>query len=146
MLLMTGNFPNVYEMAAGNALPPPSPPPPSPPPPSPPPPTTIASCQVSYGIVNQWNTGFQANIIISNRASTAVSGYTLAWKFAGGETIRGGWNATFAENGTSVTASNPAGNWNGTIGAGSSVTFGFIGNGTGRVPASFTLNGAACQT
>jgi hypothetical protein len=76
-----------------------------------------------------------------------VSGYTLAWNFSASETISGGWNATFAQSGSSVTASNPAGNWNGTIGAGGgSVTFGFIGTGTGRVPAGFTLNGDSCQT
>jgi len=32
--------------------------------------------------------------------------------------MSGGWNATFVQNGTTVTASNPAGNWNGTIGTG----------------------------
>jgi len=151
MLLMTGNFPNIYEVAAGSPNPPaPVPPPPVPPPPVPPPPVppppTIGACQVSYGIVNQWNTGFQANITITNRATAAVSGYTLAWNFLAGETISGGWNATFAQSGSSVTASNPAGNWNGTIGAGGgSVTFGFIGTGTGRVPSGFTLNGGSCQ-
>jgi endo-1,4-beta-D-glucanase Y len=145
MLLMSGNFPNVYEMAAGGTPPPPAPPAEAPAPPPPPPPT-ISPCQVSYGIVNQWNTGFQAGITITNRASTAVSGYTLAWNFTAGETISGGWNATYAQSGSSVTASNPAGNWNGTIGAGGSVTFGFIGAGTGRAPAGFTLNGGSCQS
>jgi hypothetical protein len=46
-----------------------------------------------------------------------------------------------------VTASNPANAWNGTIGAGGgSVTFGFIGNGIGRVPARFALNNNACES
>jgi cellulase/cellobiase CelA1 len=119
---------------------PPTPPPPALPPPNPTPAPSV-SCRVSYAIVTQWNTGFQANIVITNQASAPVAGYTLSWDFAAGETINSGWNANFSQTGSSAAASNPANNWNGTIDAdGGSVAFGFIGNGIGRVPARFTLN------
>jgi hypothetical protein len=97
--------------------------------------------------MTQWNTGFHTVITITNRASTAVSGYTLAWNFVAGERISSGWNALYVQNGGSVTASNPAGSWNGTIGAnGGSVSFGFIGTGVPQKPAAFALNGAGCQS
>jgi endo-1,4-beta-D-glucanase Y len=113
MLLMTGNLPNFYEMAAGGTPtpepppppqpPPPQPPPPQPPPPPPPPPSSGLQCQVGYQIVTQWNTGFHTVITITNRAGTAISGYTLAWNFLGGERISSGWNALYVQNGGAPT-------------------------------------------
>ena len=111
-------------------------------------PSGSAVCSVDYAIVNQWDTGFQANIIITNLGSTAVQGYTLAWNFTGGQQFGSGWNATFNQSGTAVTAGNVAGHWNGTIQPnGGSVSFGFVGShtGTNNVPASFTLNGQLCN-
>ena len=103
---------------------------------------------MDYSFPNQWGGGFQANVTITNNAATAVSGYTLAWDFAGSEQFSSGWNATYAQNGQSMTASNPAGHWNGTIGAnGGTVSFGFIAYHSGDyvVPATFTLNGVVCD-
>jgi predicted carbohydrate-binding protein with CBM5 and CBM33 domain len=106
------------------------------------------SCSVAYDFVNQWGTGFQANITITNHDETAVSGYTLEWDFPGNEDFQSGWNATYSESGSAMTASNPAGHWNGTIGAnGGSVSFGFIAYHTGSygIPGIFTLNGEVCD-
>ena len=87
------------------------------------------SCQVVYTISNQWNTGFTANVAITNNTSTPIQGWTLTWSYANGQQITGAWNATVTQSGANVTASNPASNWNGTIGAnGGSVSFGFQGN------------------
>jgi hypothetical protein len=105
------------------------------------------TCAVDYDIVNQWNTGFQGNIVITNNGSTAINGYTLQWTFEGNEMFASGWNATYSSSGQTVTASNPAGHWNGTIQPnGGTVTFGFQGthNGTVVVPSTFTLNGQVC--
>ena len=154
LLLMTGNFPNFYEMASGSVPPapappepplPPPPPPPAPAPPPPPSPSTSGACAIRYDVVAQWNDGFHANLTVINRSSTAISGYTLGWMFTSGERFSSGWNATYIQNGNSITASNPAGHWNGTIGAnGGSLMFGFIGTGNAGRPASFTLNGSPC--
>ncbi len=110
-------------------------------------PSTGSSCAVDYDIVNQWGNGFQANVTISNSGSSAVAGYTLSWDFANGETVNSGWNATFSQSGTTASASNTAGHWNGTIQPGSSVSFGFTGDhsGTVSVPSAFSLNGALCD-
>ena len=106
-----------------------------------------SSCAVTYDISNQWETGFQANVTITNNSGTAVSGWDLVWTFAGNEQFDSGWNATFATTGQTVTASNVASHWNGTIAAnGGTAAFGMQGthNGNVQVPAAFTLNGTAC--
>ncbi|HKE83527.1 MAG TPA: glycosyl hydrolase family 8 [Vicinamibacterales bacterium] len=152
MLLITGNFPNFYEMSVGSAPPSPSPspsppptPPPPPPPPPAPPPSSGSGCQVSYTIVTQWNSGFHADLTVVNKSATPITGYTLQWAFTSGERFSSGWNATYTQNGSVVTASNPAAHWNGTIGSNASITFGFIGTGTPGRPNGFTLNGVGCQ-
>ena len=104
-------------------------------------------CAVTY-TPNQWNTGFTADVKITNNGSTAIQGWALTWSFANGQQITNSWNATVVQTGANVSASNPAGNWNGTIGAnGGSVSFGFqaMHTGTNARPASFVLNGVACQ-
>ncbi|HTP08700.1 MAG TPA: cellulase family glycosylhydrolase [Anaerolineae bacterium] len=104
-------------------------------------------CAVTY-TVNQWNTGFTADVKITNNSATMISGWTLTWSFANGQQITNVWNATVTQSGATVSASNPASNWNGTIGAnGGSASFGFqaMHNGTNAKPTNFTLNGTACQ-
>ncbi|CAG0935332.1 Exoglucanase/xylanase [Thermoflexales bacterium] len=103
-------------------------------------------CAVTY-TVNQWNTGFTADVKITNNGSAAIPGWTLAWSFANGQQITGSWNATVTQTGANVSASNPAGHWNGTIGAnGGSASFGFQAThtGTNARPMNFALNGTAC--
>jgi hypothetical protein len=97
--------------------------------------------------LNQWNTGFTAEVKPINNGATAISGWTLTWSFANGQQITGSWNATVTQSGANVTASNPAGHWNGTLAAnGGSATFGFQAThtGTNTIPSNFTLNGTAC--
>jgi cellulase/cellobiase CelA1 len=103
---------------------------------------------VNYVIASQWGNGFTANVSITNNTGTAVNGWTLNWTHAAGQQVTSAWNATVTQTVNNVTASNPAGHWNGTIPAnGGSVSFGFQGTHTGVViiPAAFTLNGQACN-
>ena len=111
-------------------------------------PVVGASCGVAYVVTNEWADGFQANVTITNSASSAVAGYDLTWDFLSGETLNSGWNGTFSQTGTTMSASNPASHWNGTIGAnGGSVSFGFTGShaGTVTIPTNFSVNGAPCN-
>lgn len=147
MLLMTGNFPNIYEIADGN--PPVTPIPPTNTPVVPPTATSPSgggACQVDYVISNDWGSGFQADITITNNTNTAVSGWTLNFAHASGQTVTSAWNATVTQSGNNVSASNPASHWNGTIGVnGAAVSFGLQGNGPAIVPSAFTLNGTTCN-
>ncbi|MEU8210789.1 glycoside hydrolase family 9 protein [Micromonospora sp. NPDC049044] len=94
---------------------------------------------------NNWDTGFTANITITNTGTTAINGWTLAFTFASsGQKIGQAWSANVTQIGTAVTASNLS--YNGTLAPGASTSFGFNGTHTGSTtrPATFTLNGAAC--
>ncbi len=131
---------------------PPSPTPVTPSPTAVPPSPTATSpggapCSVNYSITNQWNTGFTANIVVTNHGATPIQGYTLNWTFTAGQQITSGWNATFAQSGANASAANVASYWNGTIQPnGGTVSFGFQANHTGNnpIPTVFALNGQTC--
>jgi len=94
--------------------------------------------------INAWNTGLTANITITNTASTAVNGWSLAFALPGGQTITSGWNATYSPAAGQVTARNVGHNT--VIAPNGSVTIGFQATHTGNTagPASFALNGTTC--
>jgi hypothetical protein len=101
-------------------------------------------CTVSY-TQNDWGSGATVNITIKNNGTAAINGWNLAWSFSGNQKITNMWNATYTQNGASVTAANQS--YNSTIAAGGSVEFGFNINysGSNAKPTAFTLNGAVCQ-
>ncbi|KKJ93778.1 esterase [Micromonospora sp. HK10] len=126
--------------------PPPTTPPPTTPPPTTPPPTTpppAGECRIGYTI-NAWNTGLTTDVTITNTSSAPVNGWSLAFTLPSGQTITGGWNATYAPASGAVTARNVS--YNATIPANGSVSIGFQATHTGNTgkPTSFTLNGTPC--
>jgi mannan endo-1,4-beta-mannosidase len=108
--------------------------------------TPAGSCSVGYRVVGEWPGGFQGEIVLRNTGTAPVSGWTLAFAFANGQTVTNMWGGTPAQNGGSVTVT-PA-SYTSTIPAAGSVTVGFIGSkgATNTAPATFTLNGATCAT
>ncbi|MDC7122056.1 cellulose-binding domain-containing protein, partial [Cellulomonas fimi] len=106
--------------------------------------TPVGACQVVYG-VNQWNTGFTANVVIKNTSSSALNGWTLTFAFPSGQTITQAWSSVSSQSGSQVTLRNAA--WNGSIAPGGSTQIGFNGahNGTNTAPSAFSLNGTACS-
>ncbi|SBT66935.1 esterase, PHB depolymerase family [Micromonospora sediminicola] len=137
--------------SAPPTTPPPTTAPPTTPPPTTPPPTTAppttpppsGACRVGY-VVNAWNAGLTASVTITNTATSPVNGWSLAFTLPGGQTITGGWNATYAPTSGAVTARNVS--YNGAVAPGGSVTIGFQATHTGNTgsPAAFTLNGSPC--
>ncbi len=107
-------------------------------------PTNGANCQVTYTIVNQWDTGFQTSVDIKNTGSAAINGWTLAWSFANGQSIYQLWNGTYTQSGANVSVTNLS--WNADIAPNGTVSLGFLANwsGTNAKPTSFKLNGANC--
>ena len=67
--------------------------------------------------------------------SAPVTGWTVQWSFADGQSISSSWNAEITTGNGSVSAGNTA--YNGAIGVGASTTFGFVGtwNGTNSAPS-----------
>ena len=114
----------------------------TPPPPPPPPPPT--NCTVAYTLPSSWNNGFVADVRITNNASAAINGWTLAWSFTGDQRITNHWSSSIVQNGPNVSATNAP--WNQTMSPGGSVSFGFqaaFSNANPR-PGVFTLNGTVC--
>ncbi|MFI7518598.1 GH12 family glycosyl hydrolase domain-containing protein [Micromonospora globbae] len=111
------------------------------PPPTTPPPGT--GCAVTY-TPNSWNTGFTADVRITNTGSGTVNGWTLTYQLPVGQQVTNSWNATVSQSGSTVTARNLS--WNGTIAPGGSASFGYQGTLSGAYasPTSFTLNGVPC--
>ncbi|GKQ35225.1 glucanase [Streptomyces sp. A012304] len=101
-------------------------------------------CTVDYKVQNQWDTGFTANVTVTNN-SAAKSSWSVKWAYAGNQRVTSAWNAKVSQSGTAVTAANE--NYNGTLATGASVSFGFQGSysGTNAVPATFTLDGVTCN-
>jgi cellulase/cellobiase CelA1 len=94
--------------------------------------------------VNAWNTGLTASVTLTNTGTTTVDGWRLGFTLPAGQTVTGGWGATYTPSSGSVTATNVA--YNGTIAPGASVSIGYQANhgGDSAAPAAFTLNGTAC--
>src|SRR6185312_15233060 len=103
-----------------------------------------SGCTVSYTVSSQWPGGFGANVEVTNLGS-AVSGWTLTWSFAAGQTITQLWNGSYTQSGAAVIVTNAS--YNGSLATGANATFGFNGswnNSSNPVPTSFSMNGVAC--
>ncbi|WP_260613861.1 cellulose-binding domain-containing protein, partial [Streptomyces sp. WAC07061] len=103
-----------------------------------------AGCKVEYQITNQWNTGFGAQVVVTNTGDP-VTAWTLEWTYANGQQVTQGWNAAITQSGAAVTAKSLS--YNGSLATGGSTSFGFNGShtGTNAVPATFKLNGVTCN-
>jgi endoglucanase len=99
----------------------------------------IAGCE--YVISNEWNTGFTGLIRITNSGTSAVNGWNLSWQYASADRITSSWNAT-------LTGANPYSatnlSWNGSIGVGQSVEFGFQGTKGGATAEKPVVTGSVC--
>jgi glycosyl hydrolase family 62/cellulose binding protein with CBM2 domain len=102
-----------------------------------------AGCSVAYTVSSQWQGGFGATVSITNLGDP-LTGWTLTWSFGAGQTVTQAWNTTLTQSGAAVTAKNVS--YNGSVGTGGSVAFGFNGSWTGSNPAptSFAVNGVTC--
>ncbi|MFF8600130.1 cellulase family glycosylhydrolase [Streptomyces sp. NPDC015232] len=103
------------------------------------------ACTVEYSVTNQWSGGFQGAVSVTNN-STALNGWSLRFAFPAGQTVGQGWGGKWSQSGADVTVVNES--WNAALGTGAKATTGFIASWTGGnpAPASFTLNGAVCDT
>ena len=103
----------------------------------------VTGCTASYTVTSQWSGGFGADVVVRNLGD-ALTGWTVTWTFADGQTVSQAWNATVTQSGSTATARNV--DWNAALAAGGSASFGFIGTwqSANRVPTSVSLNGTAC--
>ncbi|MER7639061.1 glycoside hydrolase family 6 protein [Streptomyces sp. NPDC126522] len=106
--------------------------------------TSSIPCTVDYKVQSQWDTGFTAAVTITNNAAAKTS-WSVKWSYAGNQKVTNAWNTKLSQSGADVTAANES--YNGPLASGGSVSFGFNGSysGTNSVPATFTLDGVACN-
>jgi len=97
----------------------------------------FGACTAAYSVANQWNGGFQGQVTVTV-GSAPISSWTVTWAFPNGQSVTQIWSATETSSGSSVTAHNLS--YNGSLAAGASTTFGFLGswNGTNGVPSPVT--------
>jgi cellulase/cellobiase CelA1 len=65
--------------------------------------------------------------------NAAITGWTVTWTLAGGQSISQAWNGTLSVNGSTVTVRNVS--WNGALAPHAAAQFGFLANGTATAPA-----------
>ncbi|MFI9815719.1 cellulose binding domain-containing protein [Saccharothrix variisporea] len=87
-----------------------------------------------------WGSGYQGKYTIT-AGSTALTGWKLEFDLPAGSTPGSYWDATLASSGNHHTFTNRE--YNGSVAAGASTSFGFLVNGTG-LPANCKLNGQPC--
>ncbi|MBE1877173.1 glycoside hydrolase family 9 protein [Myceligenerans pegani] len=100
------------------------------------------SCTASYTVVNQWDSGFQAEVSVTNTGTETVEDAVVTWEFTNGETISQSWSGTATQAGSAVTVVAPG--WAPDIAPGVTWTFGFIGTGSPVAPSAILLNGTPC--
>ncbi|MEU5718184.1 cellulase family glycosylhydrolase [Streptomyces sp. NPDC020403] len=103
-----------------------------------------AGCRVDYTLSSQWQGGFQAAVKVTNLGAP-VTGWRLGFTWPdGGQKLVQGWNATWSQSGSAVTAAGV--DWNRTLATGAAADLGFTGSFTGAnpMPTAFTLDGVAC--
>lgn len=106
------------------------------------PPGGSGNCK--FTVVDQWNTGFNGSITITNTGTSVINGWAVNWAFTDGSKVANLWNANIS-GANPYSASNLP--WNAKIDPGQSVAFGFTGTkGTANAPApTTTVTGAVCR-
>lgn len=93
---------------------------------------------VSYSAVNDWGSGLQGQIAINNDQAATIQNWRLEFDY--GRAISDIWNAKVVSRvGNHYVVESAS--WNGTIGVGQTVTFGFIAGSGVDAPRNFSLNG-----
>ncbi|WP_051365977.1 cellulose binding domain-containing protein [Hamadaea tsunoensis] len=84
------------------------------------------SCSATYTITNQWPGGFGASVDVKNTGTGAITGWTVKWTFANGQTVTSLWSGNLTQSGANVTVTNMS--YNGALTAGQTTNFGFNGS------------------
>ena len=84
------------------------------------------TCSVALDLSNTWNTGYVAQAKVT--ANSAITSWKVTVTLPSGATATSSWSAT--QTGTSGTVSFANANYNGSLAAGASTTFGFQGTGS----------------
>ncbi|MBQ0897076.1 cellulose binding domain-containing protein [Micromonospora sp. U56] len=104
-------------------------------------PAYAAGATASFVKTSDWGSGWEGKYTITNGGGSTISGWTVSFDLPVGTTVGSYWDALLTSSGQRYTFTNRS--WNGTVAPGASVSFGFLGTGTGS-PTNCLLNGAPC--
>jgi aryl-phospho-beta-D-glucosidase BglC (GH1 family) len=94
---------------------------------------------VAYSTVNDWGSGLQGQIAITNDQGSTIQDWKLEFDYA--RPITELWNAQIVSQvGTHYVVKGVS--WNSTLAVGQSLSFGFIAGAGSTTPTNFVLNGA----
>ncbi|SCG37356.1 cellulose binding domain-containing protein [Micromonospora coxensis] len=103
---------------------------------------STTSCAAAYRVVGQWSGGFQAEVTVTNTGTAPLAGWRLTWSFSNGEKISQAWNATVAQDGSTVTATNAT--FNANLAPATATTLGLLGTAAQNVqPVTLTCTDPA---
>lgn len=101
--------------------------------------SAFASC--TYSIDSEWNTGYVASITLKNDTATSINNWSIGWQYDKNR-VTSSWSAN-------LTGSNPytATNldWNASVGAGQSISFGFQVDKNGGTAERPQIKGTLCN-
>jgi hypothetical protein len=126
---------NSFSVSLNGSSPTPTPTPTHTPTPTPTPTTSgTAACSGTYSVVNSWQGGFQAQVVVKNTGSGTLNGWQLGWTFPGSQAISNLWNGSYTQSGEAVTVSSAS--YDSSLAPGASATVGFTATGTSASPSS----------
>jgi chitinase len=102
---------------------------------------SAASVTASCVKTSDWTTGFEGKCTVTNGTGASISSWKVEFDLNPGS-ISSHWDANRVSSGTHHTFTNLS--WNGTVAAGASVSFGFVGSGSGAL-ANCKVNGSSCS-
>ena len=95
-----------------------------------------SGCTATYRTTNSWDTGFQAEVAVTNTGTSSTRAWSVVLTLASGRTISNLWNGTL----TGSTVTNAP--HNGALAPNAGTTFGFVAN--GQATGGVTV--ASCTT
>lgn len=104
--------------------------------------TAAAAPTATFVKVSDWGSGWEGRYTITNGGSSTLTSWQVDFDLPAGTSIGTYWNALMDRDGQNYRFTNQ--HWNGTVAPGASVTFGFLGSGSGS-PSGCRLNGQPCQ-
>src|ERR1700689_778309 len=67
-----------------------------------------SSCAAAYSVTTDWGSGFTASLTITDNGTTAITGWTVTYSYAGNQTLSSGWNRAWNQPGKGVTVTTEA--------------------------------------
>ncbi|MFI9586108.1 lytic polysaccharide monooxygenase [Streptomyces sp. NPDC052236] len=81
-------------------------------------------CTAAQRTVSTWNGGGQTEVTVTNTSDHPILGWMTEWTLGDGRRIDSLWNGSMTAQGQKVMVHNA--NWNGSLAAGASTTFGYV--------------------